>query len=83
MKRVLVLGGGGIIGIAWETGLVSGLSEGGIDVRDADLVVGTSAGSVVGTRLAAGQDVSQARRTWETECVRGAERCPALSPEAS
>lgn len=58
MKRALVLGGGGVIGVAWETGLVSGLAEGGVDLRRADLIVGTSAGSMVGTRLAAGQDLS-------------------------
>ena len=58
MKRGLVLGGGGVIGVAWETGLVAGLAEGGIDVRLADIVVGTSAGSMVGTRIAAGQDVT-------------------------
>ncbi|MBW2230002.1 MAG: patatin-like phospholipase family protein [Deltaproteobacteria bacterium] len=59
MKRALILGGGGVIGVAWETGLTTGLLQGGIDLRDADLVVGTSAGSLVGTRLAAGHDLSQ------------------------
>lgn len=52
--RGLVLGGGGITGIAWETGLVAGLLELGIDLRDADVVVGTSAGSVVGAQLRGG-----------------------------
>ncbi len=47
-RRALVLGGGGITGIAWELGLLHGLSEAGVDLTDADLVVGTSAGSVVG-----------------------------------
>ncbi|MBI2723991.1 MAG: patatin-like phospholipase family protein, partial [Chloroflexi bacterium] len=56
MKRALVLGGGGAVGIAWETGVVAGLLDEGIDVRIADLVVGTSAGSVVGTSLALGRD---------------------------
>lgn len=53
--KALVLGGGGVAGIAWETGLVAGLAEGGIDVADADLIVGTSAGSVIGAQLAAGK----------------------------
>ena len=57
MKRGLVLGGGGVVGVAWEVGLIGGLLEGGVDLRDADVIVGTSAGSIVGTRLAAGQDV--------------------------
>jgi NTE family protein len=60
MTRALVLGGGGIAGIAWELGLLSGLAAAGIDVRDADLVVGTSAGSVVGTLLRTGTDLEEA-----------------------
>jgi NTE family protein len=51
VKRALVLGGGGVAGIAWETGILFGLSELGVDVRTADLVVGTSAGSTVGAQL--------------------------------
>lgn len=47
----LVLGGGGITGIAWEIGLLAGLSEVGVDLTDAELVVGTSAGSVVGAQI--------------------------------
>ena len=47
-RRGLVLGGGGITGIAWEIGLAAGLVEAGVDLASADLVVGTSAGSVVG-----------------------------------
>ena len=53
--RALVLGGGGALGVAWETGLLAGLRESGIDIEGADLVVGTSAGSIVGTALAAGR----------------------------
>lgn len=58
-SRALVLGGGGIAGIAWEIGLLSGLAEAGVDVRDADLVVGTSAGSIVGTLLRTGADLEE------------------------
>ncbi len=50
----LVLGGGGVTGIAWETGLLHGLREAGVDLVGADLIVGTSAGSVVGAQLATG-----------------------------
>ncbi|MFZ5824682.1 MAG: patatin-like phospholipase family protein [Bacillota bacterium] len=51
-RRAVVLGGGGTLGIAWMTGLAAAMAEGGIQLSDADLFVGTSAGSVVGTQLA-------------------------------
>ena len=50
-RSALVLGGGGVTGIAWETGLLAGLAEAGVDLTSADLVVGTSAGSVVGAQI--------------------------------
>ncbi|HSL07741.1 MAG TPA: patatin-like phospholipase family protein [Pseudonocardiaceae bacterium] len=57
--RALVLGGGGITGIAWELGMLAGLAEHGIDLRDADLVVGTSAGSVVAALITSGDDLEE------------------------
>lgn len=54
MTRAVVLGGGGPVGIAWETGLAAGLERAGVRLRDADLFLGTSAGSVVGAQLAFG-----------------------------
>jgi NTE family protein len=56
-RTALVLGGGGITGIAWETGMVAGLADAGLDLTSADLVVGTSAGSVVGAQLTSGTPV--------------------------
>ncbi|MEV6595799.1 patatin-like phospholipase family protein [Actinoplanes sp. NPDC051346] len=50
-KRALVLGGGGVTGVAWEIGLLHGLAERGLDLTAADLVIGTSAGSVVAAEL--------------------------------
>lgn len=50
----LVLGGGGITGIAWELGILAGLAGSGVDLSDADVVVGTSAGSVVGAQVTNG-----------------------------
>jgi len=47
----LVLGGGGITGIAWELGLLAGLAAAGVDLLSADVIVGTSAGSVVGAQI--------------------------------
>jgi NTE family protein len=58
-ERALVLGGGGITGIAWELGMLAGLAEHGVDLRDADLVVGTSAGSVVGALVTSGDDLEE------------------------
>ena len=55
MTKALVLGGGGPVGISWETGLVAGLAEGGAEVHHADWILGTSAGSFVGSQLARGR----------------------------
>lgn len=54
MTRALVLGGGGPVGIAWESGLVAGLAQASVDLGLADFTMGTSAGSFVGARLALG-----------------------------
>jgi NTE family protein len=51
-SRALVLGGGGPVGRAWEIGLVDGFAGEGIDFGTADLIIGTSAGAVVGAQLA-------------------------------
>lgn len=59
MTKALILGGGGVAGVAWEAGIVTGLAREGVDLRDADLIVGTSAGSVVGTLIAADADLRQ------------------------
>src|SRR3954470_5402611 len=56
-RTALVLGGGGVTGIAWEVGILKGLADAGVDLASADLVVGTSAGSVVGAQLTSGQSV--------------------------
>ncbi|WP_406334770.1 patatin-like phospholipase family protein [Streptomyces sp. NBC_00203] len=50
----LVLGGGGAVGGAWMAGVLGGLAEAGLDVAAADVVIGTSAGAIFGTRLASG-----------------------------
>lgn len=50
----LVLGAGGLTGVGWEIGVLHGLAEAGVDLTTADLVVGTSAGAVVGAQLTSG-----------------------------
>lgn len=57
--RALVLGGGGITGIAWEWGLLAGFAAAGVHLEDASLMVGTSAGSAVGGQLLSGRTVEQ------------------------
>jgi NTE family protein len=51
ITRALVLGGGGPVGVAWESGLVAGFARAGVDLSRADYVLGTSAGAIVGARL--------------------------------
>ena len=52
-----VFGGGGIAGVAWEAGIVLGLQRAGVDLSSADVIVGTSAGSIVGSHVAFGADL--------------------------
>lgn len=59
MGRALVLGGGGVTGVAWELGLLAGLAGHGLRLDEADLVVGTSAGSVVGAQVRSGTPPAQ------------------------
>jgi NTE family protein len=54
VEQALVLGGGGVAGIAWMTGLLAGLADAGQDVTGADLLVGTSAGATVAAQLGSG-----------------------------
>ncbi|HWC34916.1 MAG TPA: patatin-like phospholipase family protein [Mycobacteriales bacterium] len=57
-RRGLVLGGGGVLGAAWMIGALSALAEAyDWDPREAEVVVGTSAGSVVGAMLSCGLSV--------------------------
>ena len=59
--RALVLGGGGIFFIAWQAGYLNGLRQRGVDVANAEIVVGTSAGAVVASVLTAGRLASFSR----------------------
>ena len=62
MSWGLVLGGGGVLGAAWMVGAMTALEEvHGLDPRDADLVVGTSAGSMLAALLGAGVSVAELR----------------------
>src|SRR5690606_12225923 len=89
MSKALVLGGGGVAGIAWEGGVIHGLIREGVDLTDADLIVGPSAGSAVGALVAAGADRAQAIEApiaaaeAEAEAQRDAAPAPAPDPAAA
>jgi NTE family protein len=57
-RRTLVLGSGGTTGLAWEVGVLAGLADAGIDVTT-DRIVGTSAGALLGARLASDWTVAE------------------------
>lgn len=73
----LVLSGGGVAGIAWEIGVLRGLRAAGGPLASAlaapALVVGTSAGSVVGTMVAAAADRGP---DWDLEDAWAAQHAP-------
>jgi NTE family protein len=63
-NRALVLGGGGLVGIAWLVGVASGLAAEGFDLlgeQAPDTILGTSAGSIVGAFTARGRPFADQR----------------------
>ena len=62
-KCALVLAGGGIAGIAWETGILQGIADASPETADAllasDVLVGTSAGSTVSAQLGSGLSLAE------------------------
>ena len=63
--HALVLGGGGVAGIAWITGLLAGLADAGDDVSGADVLIGTSAGAAAAAQIGSGLPLAEllARQT--------------------
>lgn len=59
VRTALVLGAGGTVGIAYHAGVLKALADAGADPAAADLIVGTSAGSIVGPILRAGHDLDE------------------------
>lgn len=72
--KALVLGAGGITGLAWEIGMLLGLAEHGVHLKTPDLLVGTSAGSVVGAQLLGGVPLKD---LYETQLARPTGPAPA------
>ncbi|MCB0950048.1 MAG: patatin-like phospholipase family protein [Mycobacterium sp.] len=62
-RRALVLGGGGLAGIAWETGVLLGISdevpEAGERLLGSDVLLGTSAGSAVAAQIGSGLSLDE------------------------
>jgi NTE family protein len=81
MRRGVVLGGGGIAGVAWEAGIVIGLRRAGVDLSSADVIVGTSAGSIVGSHVAFGTDLQALTAMTPAPAGADAATVPAISLE--
>ncbi|MEC3917122.1 patatin-like phospholipase family protein [Nocardia sp. CDC160] len=82
-ERALVLGGGGVAGIAWATGIVAGLADSGVDVTGADLLLGTSAGSNVAAQVGSGVAVAELVRWQVDPAVQSREIVPSLDKVAA
>lgn len=50
-ESALIIGGGGVAGIAWALGILTGCVDAGIDLSGFGHIVGTSAGATVGAQL--------------------------------
>jgi NTE family protein len=62
LPDALVLGGGGVLGEAWMMGVLAGIEDGaGLDMRQCEYFVGTSAGSIVAAHLVAGNSPRRPR----------------------
>ena len=73
--HALVLGGGGVAGIAWMTGSARRAGRIGRDVTGADVVIGTSAGATVAAQLGSGLPLTScyARQMDPAQAVRRAD----------
>tara|TARA_R110000772_G_scaffold267850_1_gene392823 strand:- start:19241 stop:20101 length:861 start_codon:yes stop_codon:yes gene_type:complete len=58
-KYTLVLGGGGVTGIAWMTGLLKGLEENSLNLAEFDKLIGTSAGATVAAQISNGLSLAE------------------------
>lgn len=81
VARALVLGGGGVAGIAWELGVLLGLHDAGIHLADADRIVGTSAGSAVAAQLLSGVPLEELFERQLSPALLDSEILAELDPE--
>ena len=69
-RRAIVIGGGGVLGGTWAVGALSALeAELGIAARECELIVGTSAGSVLAALIASGVATGELRQEYGDEKV--------------
>lgn len=78
--RALVLGAGGHAAIGWEIGVIAGLADAGRDVRGADVVVGTSAGSIVGAQVTSTLPLEELYQRQVDPSLQARETAPAFDP---
>lgn len=76
-QRALVLGGGGLAGIAWITGVMLGLERAGVRLTGFDLIFGTSAGAAAGAQFALGAPLEDLYRRQTEPALQGVEIPPA------
>jgi len=70
IRRGLVFGGGGVLGGTWAVGALSAWSRAtGLDPKDVDVIVGTSAGSVLGALVACGVSTDELITHYRDEYV--------------
>ncbi|WAL69144.1 patatin-like phospholipase family protein [Amycolatopsis cynarae] len=81
-RRGVVLGGGGVAGIAWETGILLGLAEAGVSLLAAEKFVGTSAGATVAAQITGPLSLSELYRRQIDPALQVPELPAALDPEA-
>ena len=77
--RAVILGGGGVTGIAWQTGVLRGLRDKRVDLANADAIIGTSAGAFAGAYLACDVVPQYFDRQFAGD---GAEIAARMSPES-
>ncbi len=76
-RKALVLGGGGLTGIAWITGMMLGLARAGVRLAGFDMILGTSAGAAAGAQFAQGALLDELYRRQTEPALQGAEIAPA------
>ncbi len=81
MRLALVLGPGGVIGTAWIAGSAGRLRGRGLDLARADLIVGTSAGAIVGAMVTGGRDLEEPAEPQDGGGLPEPEADPALPAE--